>query len=115
MGEFIEATERNWNDIAGAKGLVLVDFWAPWCGYCRRLAPVFERLASEYADRVKFVKANVDEEPGLARRYGIQGLPTLKFFRDGQQVAEIIGYLPEAALRGHIDRALAASPLRVTA
>ncbi len=109
----IEATERNWSDIAGSKGLVFVDFWAPWCGWCRRLAPAFDRLASEYAGQVKFAKVNVDEQPGLAQRYGIQGLPTLKFFRDGQLMGEIIGYLPEAALRGHIDRALAASAIRV--
>lgn len=72
-------------------------------------------LASEYAGRVKFVKVNVDEQPSLARRYGIQGLPTLKIFWDGQVVGDIIGYLPETALRGHIDFALAASPLCITA
>jgi thioredoxin 1 len=115
MDTVVEATDLSWNDIAGARGVVLVDFWAPWCGWCRRLAPVLDKLASEYAGQVKFAKVNVDEQPGLADRYSIQGLPTLKFFRDGQPVEEIIGYLPEPILRGRIDRALETSPVRMTA
>ncbi len=107
MSQPIEATERNWNDIVNEGGPVLVDFWAPWCGWCQRLAPGFERLASEYAGRVAFAKVNVDEETGLASRYGVQGLPTLKFFCDGRIVEEVIGYLPEAALRRKIDQVLA--------
>ncbi len=110
MGQAIATTERNWNDVVNRDGPVLVDFWAPWCGWCQRLAPGFERLASEYAGRVAFVTVNVDEQIGLAQRYGVQGLPTLKFFCDGREVEEVVGYLPEPALRRKIDQVLALSP-----
>ncbi len=104
--DYIEANESNWGEIIHGRDPVLVDFWAPWCGWCRKLAPSFERLASEYAGRVKFVKVNVDEEPGLAERYGVQGLPTLKFFCEGEPVHEIFGYLPEPVLRSKIEQVL---------
>ncbi len=107
MPEFIEATEQNWSEIVRTDGPVLVDFWAPWCGWCRRLAPTFEHLASEYAGRLRFVKVNVDDETGIATQYGVQGLPTLKFLCDGQVVDEVVGYLPEPLLRRRIDEALA--------
>lgn len=109
MPEYIEATEQHWNEIVRADGPVLVDFWAPWCGWCRKLAPIFERLASEYGGRLRFVKVNVDEETGIAARYGVQGLPTLKFLCDGQVLDEVVGYLPEPLLRRRIDEALATS------
>jgi thioredoxin len=107
MPEFIEATEQNWSEIVRTDGPVLVDFWAPWCGWCRKLAPAFEHLASEYAGRLRFVKVNVENETGIATRYGVQGLPTLKFLCDGQVLDEVVGYLPEPRLRRWIDEALA--------
>jgi thioredoxin 1 len=106
MPDSIEATERNWDEILGGREPVLVDFWAPWCGWCRKLAPSFEQLASEFAGRVKFVKVNVDEESHLAARYGVQGLPTLKFFCEGEPVHEVFGYLPESVLRRKIEEVL---------
>lgn len=106
MSSPFKGTENNWDKVVQAGGPVLVDFWAPWCGWCQRLAPGFDRLASEFAGRVAFVKVNVDEEPILAGRYGIQSLPTLKFFCGGEPVEEILGFLPEQALRRRIDEAL---------
>ncbi len=100
------ATEGNWEDILRGPGPVLVDFWAPWCTWCRRLAPTFERLATEYDGRVRFATVNVDEQPGLAERYGVQGIPALKLFCEGETVEEVIGYLPEAALQQRLDEAL---------
>ena len=74
---------------------VVVDFWAPWCGPCRMIAPVTEKLSEEYADRVKFCKLNVDENPEMAQKYQVMSIPLLIFFKDGQQVDSILGAVPE--------------------
>jgi thioredoxin 1 len=77
---------------------VIVDFWAEWCGPCHAVAPVLARIAEERADEVKLVKVNIDEEQGLAMRYGISSIPTMILFRDGQPAAAAIGALPKSAL-----------------
>lgn len=100
-----EAKEGNWDEIV-RDGPVVVDFWAPWCGWCQRLAPGFDRLASEFSGRITFVKVNVDEEQLLATRLGIQTLPTLTFLCGGRVVEKFAGFLPEAALRRRIDQVL---------
>jgi len=86
---------------------VLVDFYAPWCGPCRMLAPVLEQLAAELTDRVKIVKVNVDNAPELAMRYSIAGVPTLKLFRGGQVVDTVVGMPPPRALRQWLEQAIA--------
>jgi len=91
-------TERNFSEIVAATPLLLVDFWAPWCGPCRAVAPVLEELARTEAGRVVVAKVNVDEQPTLAQRYGVQAIPTLIFFKDGRVVDTLVGAPPKAEL-----------------
>ena len=77
---------------------VLIDFWAPWCGPCRAIAPVVEELAKEYAGRLKVVKMNVDDNPQTPSRYGVRGIPNLIVFKGGEVKEQIIGAVPKAQL-----------------
>ncbi len=77
---------------------VIVDFWAEWCGPCHAVAPVLDRIVEEHAGEVKLVKVNIDEERGLAERYGIASIPTMILFRDGQPAASAMGAQPKGAL-----------------
>ena len=86
---------------------VLVDFWAPWCGPCRMVAPVLEQLAAKYAGRIKVVKVNVDDNPRTAQTYDARSIPTLVFAQDGKTVERIIGAQPAPALSTRIDALLA--------
>jgi thioredoxin 2 len=85
---------------------VLVDFWAPWCGPCRMVSPVLAQLAGEKPGQVKLVKINVDEAPQLGQRFGVQAIPTLMVFRDGQLVSRQTGAAPAPALRSWLDQSL---------
>jgi len=89
--------ETEWNTLVSDKNLVAADFWAPWCPYCTRLKPIFESIASKYPE-IRFVKINVDEQQELASRYGIRGIPVIKFFCEDKEVGEIVGYLPQVEL-----------------
>ena len=84
--------------VATTEGPLLVDFWAPWCGPCRAIAPVLEQIAGELAERVTIGKVNVDEEPALAGRFGVQSIPTLMFFKDGAVAATLVGAVPKAEI-----------------
>ncbi len=93
--------------VENAKGLVFVDFWAPWCAPCRIVGPTVERLAQKYAGRVTFGKLNVDESPRTAAAYQIGSIPTLAIFRDGEPVTGVAGAVPEHFLAEMIDKQLA--------
>lgn len=89
MAKYIELTNENFN--VAKEGVALVDFWAPWCGPCRMLAPVIEELATEFDGKAKICKVNTDEAGDLATEFGIRSVPTLLFFKNGVVVDQIIG------------------------
>lgn len=86
--------------------LVVVDFWAPWCGPCKSLKPILEKLAAEYAGKFLLAKVNSDDNQELATRYGVRGIPSVKAFINGEPVDEFSGALPEAEVRAFVDRLL---------
>jgi thioredoxin 1 len=102
-------TESTFDEtMATTDGLLLVDFWAPWCGPCRAIAPVLDALVGESAGRVKLAKVNVDDEPVLAGRYQVRSIPTILFVRDGRVVDRVVGAVPRETLAAKVQTALTA-------
>jgi thioredoxin 1 len=100
-------TNDSWDkEVIQSPNLVMVDFWAAWCGPCKMVAPVVEELAKEYEGKATFFKLNTDENPDLASRYKIRGIPTLMFFKNGQIVEQIVGVVPKAQLKAKLDTLL---------
>jgi len=99
----ITLDERNFDEtLAAADGVLMVDFWAEWCGPCRAVAPVLEDLAQSSAGKVTLGKVNVDENPGLAGRYGIRSIPTILFVKDGKVRDQVIGAVPKQQLQAKL-------------
>ena len=104
MADALQLTEKNFDEtLVANQGVLMVDFWAEWCGPCRAIAPVLEELAAASEGRVTLMKVNVDENPGLAARYGIRSIPTILFFKEGGIVDRVLGAAPKAVLQGIVN------------
>lgn len=109
MGNVSAVTKDTWDsEVLKAKGLVVVDFWAVWCGPCRMVSPIVDELAKDYEGKAKIVKLNTDENPEIASRYQIMGIPTIMFFKDGQAIDKLVGALSKIQYKDKIESLLAA-------
>ena len=100
-------TEATFDEVlATTEGVLLVDFWAPWCGPCRAISPVLEELERFAGGRVTVAKVNVDEQPALAARHAIRSIPTILFVKDGRVVDQVVGAVPRATLDAKVQTAL---------
>ena len=105
MGKYLELTAADYKATI-AEGVSLVDFWAPWCGPCRMIAPIIEELAEDYDGKAKICKVNTDEEQDIAVKFGIRSIPTIIFFKDGEMVDTVVGAQSKQALADKINELL---------
>jgi thioredoxin 1 len=104
----MEVTDSNFDvEVLKSETPVLVDFWAPWCGPCKAIGPIVEQLSESFGDQVKFAKCNVDDNPATPGKYGIQSIPTLMIFKDGQVADQVIGMTGKGQLEKTINGVLA--------
>ena len=102
-----EVTDNSFQqEVLESEFTVLVDFWAPWCGPCRMVAPVVDEISEQYEGQVKVVKVNTDENPNVASQYGIRSIPTLMIFKDGQRVDMVVGAVPKTTLANTLEKYL---------
>ena len=99
-------TDANFKEVLDTDKLVLVDFWAEWCGPCKMIGPIVKELANDYEGKAVIAKVNVDENPGTAAEFGIRSIPTLLIFKDGEIVDKQIGAVPKAVLSGKLEAQL---------
>lgn len=105
MSNAVPVTDASFKeDVLESPIPVLVDFWAPWCGPCRMVAPVVEEIAEQYIGQVKVVKLNTDENPNTASQYGIRSIPTLMIFKEGQRVDMVVGAVPKTTLASTLEK-----------
>ena len=106
MSDVIEFTDSEFEtEVLGADAPVLVDFWAPWCGPCRMIAPMIEELAMENAGSIKVGKLNIDDNPNTAKQYNVSSIPTMMVFKSGERVGRVVGVQPKHKLQELLDEA----------
>ncbi|MDD3237692.1 MAG: thioredoxin [Candidatus Gastranaerophilales bacterium] len=105
MSNAIDVTDNNFDEmVLKAPELTVVDFWAPWCGPCRKLGPVLDEIATEYEGKIKVVKVNTDENMKTAKEFSISGLPSILVFKNGEAVERLVGLMPKSSLVSNIEK-----------
>ena len=107
MSSPVDVTEQTFDEeVLTSEEVVVVDFWAEWCGPCKMIAPIVEELAEEYDGKIKFAKIDVDSSPNIASKYGIRGIPNLTIFDKGEVVGQLIGVQPKASIKKRLDETI---------
>lgn len=105
MGKYIELSQNNFDEIT-SKGVSMVDFWAPWCGPCRMIAPIVEELAKDFENKANICKVNTDEQQDLAVKFGVRSIPTIIFMKNGEIVDQMVGAASKQAFADKIESLL---------